>query len=265
MSGRTAATLLVGCIVIAAICVLSSAGAQTPQKPDGAQAFAEYCAGCHGADGKGGDKAASIATTLSVLSRSDAELIRIIEDGTTQGMPPFAQIGDENVSAVVRYLRVLERQRASEDTEPAVTGDVSKGRALYFGSAGCSACHMIRGEGGFIAPDLTPYARTHSPDAILQAITNPEGAPSRSARVVDVTLRAGQTLTGVLRYEDSFNLTIQTQDGRYHFLNQSELRDVHYTGRSLMPRDYASRISSKELIDLVSFLVVTAKTGRRTH
>jgi cytochrome c oxidase cbb3-type subunit III len=236
---------------------------QTANPTEGSRRFMEYCAGCHGDDGKGGSKVVSLATTLSVMTRSDAELTQILHDGTTEGMPPFAQIGDENIRAVVHYLRIIEgkSESTSNPRETAVTGDVDAGRALYFGKAQCSTCHMIKGHGGFIASDLTTYGRSRPADAILQAITTP--ALVRSSLVVTVLTKSGLRLTGVLRYEDNFNMALQTEDGRYHLLTRSDLTDVHYTDHSLMPRDYASRLTSKELNDLVSFLIVASRSGRR--
>jgi len=225
----------------------------------------EYCAGCHGDDGKGGNKVVSLATTLSVMTHSDAELTRIVHDGTTEGMPPFAQIGDENIRAVVHYLRIIEGKSAtpSAPTETAVTGDVTAGRMLYFGKAQCSTCHMVKGHGGFIASDLTTYGRSRSADAILQAITTPDTPLVPSSRVVSVMTKTGLKLTGVLRYEDNFSLALQMEDGRYHLLTRSDLTDVHYTDHSLMPRDYGTRLTSKELNDLVSFLIVVSRRGGR--
>lgn len=134
---------------------------------------------------------------------------------------------------------------------------------MYFGKAQCSTCHMIEGHGGFIASDLTTYGRSRTADAILLAITAPDTPLAHSSRVVSVLTRGGQKLTGVLRYEDNFSVAIQMEDGRYHLLARSDLTDVHYTGHSLMPRDYGTRLTSKELNDLVSFLVVTSRKGRR--
>ena len=79
----------------------------------GVQQFATNCkAGCHGADGKGGDKAQAIATMPNVVAMSDADLIKIVHDGTAAGMPPFAQLGDPAIAAVVSYLRTLQAQDA---------------------------------------------------------------------------------------------------------------------------------------------------------
>jgi cytochrome c oxidase cbb3-type subunit 3 len=256
---------LVFCTVFVVVSMLSTAHGQKNDHIEGSQRFMEYCAGCHGADGKAGGKVVSLATTLSVMTRSDAELTRIVHDGTIEGMPPFAQIGDANISAVVHYLRIIEGKPAPAVTaaEAVVTGDVNAGRALYFGKAKCSTCHMLNGNGGFIASDLTAYGLGRPADAILQAITTPGTPPAPSSRVVSVTTRTGLKLTGVLRYEDNFSLALQMEDGRYHLLARSDLTGVHYTDHSLMPLDYGRRLTSKELNDLASFLIVASRGGRR--
>jgi len=234
--------------------------AQKNDSGPGAQRFMEYCAGCHGADGRGGDKAPPLVSARTSES-SDSELFRIVHDGTKDGMPPFAQIGEANISAVVKYLRKLADNGASivAPAQELVPGDVTAGRTLYFGKAQCSACHLIQGKGGFIASSLTAYARNRTAAAILHAITTPDTPLAPSTDVVTVTTKARRRLTGVLRNEDSFSLALQTEDGRYHLLARSEIKDVHYSGHSLMPRDYGVRLSPQELNDIVSFLMVMSR------
>jgi putative heme-binding domain-containing protein len=243
-----------------------SCAAQTPagSRVEGARRYTQFCAACHGADGRGGDKAASLATSQSVVNRSDAELFRIVRDGTPEGMPPFAQIGDANIVAVVHYLRYLEQAAAPGGLtpKPAITGDADTGRTLFFGKAKCSTCHMMQGSGGFIAGNLTNYARNRTADAILNAITNPDTPLAPTSRVVSITTRAGQSLTGVLRNEDNFSLALQTDDGRYHLFSRSDLTDVRYTDHSLMPRDYATELTRAELNDVVTFLIASSKAPR---
>jgi cytochrome c oxidase cbb3-type subunit 3 len=260
MTGRRFISLLALFLLFLFPGMSAEALAQGDGADRGMQQFMANCSGCHGADGKGGDKAASIATTLSLMKLSDGELTRIVHDGTAQGMPSFAQIGDANITAVVRYLRTLEAgMLPTNDSSVVVTGDVDAGRALYFGKAQCSNCHMIAGEGGFIASDLTVYGNRRTTSAILKAIVTPDIPLAPTSRVVDVITRTGQKLTGVLRSEDNFNLVLQTRDGRYHFLSKSELKDLRYTDHSLMPHDYGTRLTPKELNDIVSFLIVTGR------
>src|ERR1700722_16550456 len=142
----------------------------------GAQPFQANCAGCHGADGRGGDKGPSIATLPSVVALSEIELIKIVRDGTTAGMPSFERLGDVEITAVGRYLRTLQGKTAVSDTDE-LTGDAVAGRVLYFGKAQCSSCHMVNtagvGQGGFIASDLTGYGANHTARAIQDAIVRP--------------------------------------------------------------------------------------------
>jgi cytochrome c oxidase cbb3-type subunit III len=238
--------------------------AQKTDNRPGAQRFMEYCAGCHGADGRGGDKAPPLVSAAKTATLSDSELIRIVHDGTKEGMPPFAQIGDANIRAVVQYVRSLEDNGAANgaSAEPVVTGDVNAGRALYFGKAQCSTCHSMQGKGGFIAANLTTYGRNRTADAILHAIIAPDTPLVPSSHVVTVTTRTGRKLTGVLRNEDNFSLALQAEDGRYYLLARSDVTDVHYTEHSLMPRDYGSRLSPQELSDIVSFLIVASRNPR---
>jgi putative heme-binding domain-containing protein len=185
-------------------------------------------------------------------------------------MPPFAQIGEPNIEAVVSYLRDLQGERSSVTaSEIVLPGDADTGHALFFGKAQCSSCHMVHGEGGFIAANLSAYGRNRTPDAIWRAITNPDNPLVRSSRVATITTSKGQKLTGVLRNEDSFTVELQTENGRYYMFVRKDLSDIQYTDHSLMPQDYRKRLRPKELDDIVSFLVVAAgpqeKTEGRDH
>ena len=225
----------------------------------GAQQFSRNCAGCHGADGRGGDKAPAIATMPSVVALSDADLIKIVHDGTQAGMPAFPQVGDTGIRAVVDFLRNLQGKTSSNAPAAAVIGDSNSGRSLFFGKAECSSCHMVKGEGGFIASDLTVYGQSHNEDAIIKAIVTPDSPLVPASRVVEVRTKSGQKLVGVVRSEDNFTLEMQTQDGRYHFLARNTLADVQYTDHSLMPHDYGTRLTPAELNDIANYLIVTGK------
>src|SRR5580658_6557390 len=101
---RLAASVL---LLLAAMPLMGQMSAE-----QGAQQFQANCAGCHGADGKGGDKGPSIATLPSVVALSEMELIKIVRDGTSAGMPSFERLGDAEITAVVGYLRTLQGKTA---------------------------------------------------------------------------------------------------------------------------------------------------------
>ena len=262
---RPFAPLVVAVSLCASASGFAQAGNGNGQRGNpGAQIFDQTCAGCHGDDARGTDRGPAIATMQSVISLSDADLFKVVHDGTTAGMPPFSQIGDPGITAVVEYLRTLQGVGpggTARTTPPpaAVNGNQANGRDLFFGKAQCSNCHMVAGEGGVLGPDMTGFAMTHQPSAIPQSIVNPGSATAAQGRrggggggfgesgplakdVVIVT-KLGQKLTGVVRSEDNLKIAMITQDGRYHFLDRDAVAGETML-KTLMPTDYNVRLTT---------------------
>lgn len=246
-------------LFLATSLVSGSLCAQQKDTASGEHIFAANCAACHGSDGRGGERAPDIATRRSVISRSDTDLETIVNKGLPgAGMPPFGFMGDQKVSDVVAYLRVLQGKVAVEN----VAGNPEAGHELFFGKAECSKCHMVNGQGGFIATDLSTYGASASPANLRSLIIDPNQNLQPTSKVVEVRTSNGQHISGLLRSEDNFNISLQTEDGRFHMYSKAKLANIRYTSHSIMPTDYASKLSSKELEDLVSFLIKTASTSK---
>ena len=237
---------------------VSSDDARASSKETGRATFASTCSGCHGLDGRGSDRAPDIATRKDVQRRTDVELFHIIDAGVSgTGMPPFHSLGKANIEAVVAYLRVLQ----GKDSNLTASGDSTRGKALFFGRAGCSKCHVVRGDGGFIASDLSEYASTRSVSQIRQAIENPNAIKNRSNQIVVVTTRDGQKLSGIARNEDNFSLQLQTMDGSFYSFVKSDVQGVERSSETLMPSNYGSTLTSAELDDIVSYLFAVSRSG----
>lgn len=229
------------------------------QGTDGEQIFVSTCGACHGMDGRGGVHAPNIASNPNLVRLSKAQIERIVRDGIPSGgMPSFRELGEQKIASVVAYLRTLQGRPVSR----ALPGDPASGRLLFFGVAGCAKCHMVAGHGGFLGPDLTGYARSHSAGDVRSAILDPNrNLPFSDYTVVAVT-RGGRKLVGLARNEDNFSLQLQTADGAFHLLMKSNLNILRHEPRSLMPADYSSKLSGTEIDDLISFLA-RQDAGRR--
>jgi putative heme-binding domain-containing protein len=204
-------------------------------------------------DGRGGERAPDIATRAAAQRRSDAAIARIIGAGIpSAGMPAFPTLDDSALHSLVAYLRFLQGKTGVAK----LPGNPARGKSLFFGKARCSQCHTLAGTGGFIASDLSSYARTRAPEEIRQAIVNPNSV-SRAAVATVVTTRDGYKYSGAARNEDNFSLQLQTPDGAFHLFLKSEVASVARDSISLMPPDYASTLSVEELNDLIAFLVST--------
>jgi putative heme-binding domain-containing protein len=214
--------------------------------------FASTCAGCHGLDGRGSEKAPNIAGNAKVQHLTDTQLSEIISSGVPgTGMPPFRSLSPAQVRALVAYLHLLEGKVKAR----ALPGDASSGRKIFFGKGECSTCHTISGEGGFLGPDLSAYGPQMSAEAILKALTGPARIVPSGYKPATVTTRDGSRVEGVVRNEDNFSVQLQTRDGTFLFLQKSDLLSMEYGSQSLMPANYGERLSRSELNDLVSFLM----------
>ena len=223
---------------------------------DARQVFENRCAGCHGIDGRGGERAPDIATSAKTQGRSDSALAQIINNGIpSAGMPAFSTLDASTSRALIRYLRFLQGKTGSA----ASPGNPQNGKVIFFGRARCSECHLAAGGGGFIAPDLSSYGRSRPAEELRDAIVKPGQPSNASWGTVIVATRSGQTLTGVPRNEDNFSLQLQSLDGTFHLLMKSDVASIRRDPNSLMPADYGSTLSVGELNDLVSFLMSVAQ------
>jgi len=172
-------------------------------------------------------------------------------------MPAFSTLDSDTAKSLIGYLRVLQGKVAAVK----LPGDAANGRAIFFRKGQCSRCHMVGGEGGFIASELTTIARTRSAEDVRQAILKPSNAV-RQGGVVVVTTRDGQKYSGVVRNQDNFSLQLQSLDGAFHLLLKPELETLERQAEPLMPSDYGARLSPGELNDLISFLIVSANASK---
>ena len=258
-SGVNLRTVLLLCLCCALIPVLSSAqasrkdsGNNNSSSAAGKQSFTSTCAGCHGLDGRGSERAPSITTTPRIRKFTDQQLSNVISNGVPgTGMPAFHSLTRDQVRSLVSYVRFLQGKTENH----ALPGNPDRGKQVYFGKGECSSCHSIAGQGGFLGPDLTTYGSTSADTVILQAILNPNRIVLSGYKSAVATTRDGARIEGIVRNEDNFSVQLQTQDGAFHFLQKSDLQQLEYRNQSLMPTNYGERLSRAELDDLVSYLM----------
>ena len=119
--------------------------------------YAENCAGCHGADGKGG-LAISLADPVYLAIADDAAIRKAIEGGVNgTAMPAFAQtaggmLTNAQLDLITKEMRTRwSRPGTLNGTNPPSyaaksTGDVQRGAAAY--KTYCESCHGFGGRGG---------------------------------------------------------------------------------------------------------------------
>src|ERR1051325_3857850 len=227
----------------------------------GRSTFNSSCAGCHGLDGRGSDKAVDISGSAKVRHLSDGQLASIISNGIPgTGMPGFHTLGAPQIRAIVSYVRSLQGKVETRK----LPGKAIRGKEIFFGKGECSSCHAISGQGGFLGPDLSSYASTASAKIIHDEIVKPRRTPQTGYTPAVLTTTQGERLEGLIRNEDNFSIQFQTKDGGFHLFLKSELSTVDRRETSLMPSNYRESLSPGELDDLVSYLMTASPEASKT-
>lgn len=254
--------MLVGVFAMQKAILWSQAASERNLKPDiaqGKQTFASNCAACHGLDARGSERAPNLVDRAEAPRLSDSKLLHIIHDGIpANGMPSFRSLESQRIVAIIAYLRTLQ----GIDSGLRLPGDPELGKTLFFGKGKCSLCHMVHGDGGFIASDLSHYAGGRTIEDVRDAIIKPGAGGFSPVRLATVTTRSGEKYVGRVRNEDNFSLQLQTLDGMFRSLQKSDLDKLEYTPEPIMPADYASSLGAAELNDLISYLMSVAGTSK---
>ncbi len=194
--------------------------------------------------------ASNLVRTRSVRRGSVDALFELIRNGIPgTEMPPQPDLPEERIWEVIAYLRSM----ALPGEQPPLEGDPEAGRGI-FRTAGCVTCHIVNGSGGFLGPPLDSIAVRKASEAIRRDVLDPDAELAHGYATVVIETRDEGRFEGLLKNEDTFTVLASAPDGAIRVFQRSEVRSVTQPGRSRMPSDYGTKLSSAELRDLLAFL-----------
>jgi PQQ-dependent dehydrogenase (methanol/ethanol family) len=219
--------------------------------------FQQLCASCHGEGAAGGDRAPGLVENRALRTRTEAQIKNLIRNGTPGGMPAFP-LPDEQLDELAHWVHSLNA--SAYETRP--PGDIAAGRQFFFGAGQCSSCHMVRGQGRVNGPDLSLVGRELTVREIEGTLTDPSAqmgtrsssdcpswafCPQNPWTVVNVELRNGSTIRGFARSQGQHDLQLQTFDGQFRLLTDTEYKQVSRESKSYMPPLHASEEERRNL------------------
>ncbi len=261
---RTAIALFAACC--AAAMVFFQASAQEPA-PSGisaaetAQAIRDFnttCAGCHGENAGGGDRAPSLIDNPHLRALDAAGIEAIIKSGQ-RAMPPFANLPQAELTRLAAWLHGLN----VSGLQSAPPQQVAAGEDVFFGAGGCAGCHMVRGRGASSGPDLSAIAARATRAEMEHWLDDPTAmmgtkslsicpgwafCPDFQWAIHDIVLKSGEKLRGFARRRTDHEVALQTLDGSFRMLYSDAIASIVQEKRSYMPQFRGSAAARADLL-----------------
>ena len=221
----------------------------------GRRLFQGQCARCHGMDGAGGTGPGLNRSVLTRVS-DDQALYSVIKEGIPgTEMPRAWQMIDDEIWQVAGYVRSL-----GQTARVSLPGKPDHGKQLYETKGHCATCHIVRGRGGSLGPDLTEIGARRGVAHLRSALLNPGSNKARDSSgyisflVMRVVTQDGREVRGIRINEDTFTLQLRDADNRAYSFRKDDLKELsRESSGSLMP-SYQSVFSPTEIDDLIAYL-----------
>jgi cytochrome c oxidase cbb3-type subunit 3 len=218
--------------------------------------FSAQCAFCHGLDTGGGSGGPDLTRSELVARDVGGDLIAsVVRGGRVDAevpMPAFPAMAENDLAAVVAYIHDQKTQAESaEGGRRAVSvDDVQSGNARAgqrFFDANCAGCHSLDG-------DLDGIASRFEGLALMQRMLNPGARRSERAMPrVEVTTSDGNTISGLLAYQDEFSIALTETDGSYRSFST---QNIDYVVQDPLDRhkELLGEYTTEQLHDVLTFL-----------
>ncbi len=203
-----------------------------------------------------------IITVLTGRPAWAGELLAACRDG--QIVP--AQVSGSQRSALLGHADLAIRQLAeelfasNEERSAAIARytaempkDASGQRGALVFEQRCATCHRLGDRGAVVGPNLA-LVRNRTPQALLEAILDPNREVQPGFVNYVALDDAGRTVTGILSADSPTSITLTRDKGETETLLKQNLEALRSTGKSLMPEGLEKDISPAQMADLLSFL-----------
>ncbi|HEV8544023.1 MAG TPA: PVC-type heme-binding CxxCH protein, partial [Verrucomicrobiae bacterium] len=183
--------------------------------------------------GRVGAREISLANRQRLVSSPNGEIRRLASE-------IFSEASTGRQEVLKRYEEAL-----------ALSGNAVAGTEVF--SNNCAACHLLRGLGHEVGPDL---AALSSKDAayLLKNILDPNAVIEPRFINYQIELKDDRSLNGVIKGETGNSLTVVTGNGVAETVLRSQIKEIRALSLSLMPEGMEQAIDLQQMGDLLAFL-----------
>jgi putative heme-binding domain-containing protein len=160
---------------------------------------------------------------------------------------------------LVPWARPIGAAPESRAVPELAGGNWEAGKKLYFSEqVACAKCHVMRGEGGNVGPDLSNLVHRDYA-SVLKDITQPSAALNPDHLAYTIDLKDGESVTAVIAGDTGSELLLADVTGKTTRVPRSKITTTRPSAISLMPEGLLQTLKPNQVRDLMTFLLTDGK------
>ncbi|HEV7404439.1 MAG TPA: PVC-type heme-binding CxxCH protein [Chthoniobacteraceae bacterium] len=138
-------------------------------------------------------------------------------------------------------------------------GDAKHGEQIFSDPNGplaaiCATCHVVKGKGGPVGPDLSAIAVNYKRPDLITSIQEPSKTIALGFEAFAVETKGGDTFLGAIRQETGDAITVLGADAQPHVVKKADVKSRTAIPASLMPPGLTLGLKPQDFTDLLAYL-----------
>jgi len=178
---------------------------------------------------------------------------------------PNLGLKPEEVRAITSFLVSFQSDEGDEKFETpedwkqylSAKGDPKRGENIFYDSEGiasCSKCHLVKGQGGAVGPDLSYVGTSRTREFLLESILNPSAVITHGYQTVMILTKNRKFITGIKKNEDESGFDLVDKEGKNLYISREKIKKLKIQKISTMPGNFGDLLKAKDVTDVLAYL-----------
>ena len=171
--------------------------------------------------------------------------------------------GEPDINEVMKYKDKIPSasKQKIKPWVPPIAVDAKIGEGLFFNKnhqASCSKCHIVKGKGEKIGPELSNIGAIQTPQYIMDSILNPSKEIVKGYETVYIVTKDGIPYDGVIKSQNESEIILARNAGgeiEEITISKDEIEEMKKQELSMMPGNLSELLSVKEFYGVVNYLL----------
>ena len=184
--------------------------------------------------------------------------VRALVAGTLRSSPD-ADIIKEAVDLFPLPMSKDQKPLPSIEELAKRTGTMASGEKLFRSVATCSNCHIVKGYGKNVGPDLSEIGSKLTREAMFVAILDTSAGISHNFESYILQTDSGDVATGLLVSQTEEEIVLKDAQGIERKFPRDEVEEFKKQEKSIMPENLHHNFDEQGLVDIVEYMLTLKK------